>query len=677
MRKIKNVLKRIPAVLLSAALLAGCTQTDPAAEAAAKEAAAKEAAEQKRLEEVNQNDYRGALTRIDSIRTNLLGVLDGFNQRNIAIEKDHASDFWTSEGYSYLSASLLNDDAWKYTYFFNELETTWEEAQKATKEQFEKTKADPADATEYWADNISIKHPETNHYTLNYAYETSLPFYTNGTYKFTTFQRIKYDANHDWASCTRWRNGNGLSINDGLLEYVRLSPTEFVIQTSTERLYVRYEDGLYDDTQEDVETLIEAEEGAASESAAEGAAEGEEKVEATPTPEAPKLTDPLGTKRIVEFYYSMLNGEPRYEYAEPNISEDNSYLPFWEVKTADFTYYKNIAGNEEQQEYVCVYNTYRDSVFDHMDELGKDWVFADNGRFKQCISFYDDMLVVKNENQLVDMLECTLFKADGTTESYDEDIYVPEIYVAKQDTEIVDGYNTAAEKEMAELFTLSTDGFAFGERISFENIIGNRNMKMLDLAGVKYDPMTTKDYEMDQFMRAISSNFELFDSGIVNNDYSIPAGRYYFVSTIGTDEEGNEISDNESNYTILTEGIVQDIYTIRCNRYFLKDDESDDCRVTLQNIKPRMTTRTQVESMLGYAKLLSYVEILDDEGFTQYTVSFPDDIAAYRCENGILYVHYNDENVVDIVGQYAFEEPQPLDNVYGYNASAEEADTDK
>lgn len=650
--------KIIVASILSLTLLAGCSVggADPAV--AAEQAA--QAEEQRRLAEVNQNDYRGALTRVDSIRTNLLGIIDDFNQRNVEIEKENPSDFWNSESYQYLSANLLDDGMWEYTKYFNELETNWDEQAQATFAQFEVPDTDPL---QYSVGNLTTSHPENNSYVLSFSKETSMPFYDK-FYNFENYYRCKYDAGHDWARCDRWINGNNLSINYGLLEYARISDTEFVVQTATERLYVRYKDGLYGDKVQNVETL------AGQEAASENSGEVEEAA-----PEEPVLTDPLGTKPIAEFYYTKLNGNPRYCYAQAHIPEDVSVeKPFWEWTTEpNFSGYSNITSD---QEYVCVYNYNHDSIFNDMSILGRDWVFSDNGRFKQSISYYDGQLTVKTENQLVDMLECSIFKADGTTETFTEDIYTPEIHLAKQDEEIIDGFNKSAEEEMKNMFMLSTDGFVFGERTSFENIIENRNMRMLDLNGVKYDIMAERDYEMDAYYRVLQENFETYDTGTMPNEYAIPAGKYYYISTISTNSAGEPISDNENFYSILTECTVQDEYLIRYTTYSLKD-KINDCRVTLQNIKPRMSTRAQVENMLGKARSLNRIDILDEEGFTQYTVSYPDDIAAYRCENGIIYVHYDKDDIVDIVCMYAFNEPQPLDNVYGYVLSEEKEEEEK
>jgi hypothetical protein len=84
----------------------------------------------------------------------------------------------------------------------------------------------------------------------------------------------------------------------------------------------------------------------------------------------------------------------------------------------------------------------------------------------------------------------------------------------------------------------------------------------------------------------------------------------------------------------------------------------------LQNIKPRSTTRERVEIALGEPRDLSNVDVLDEEGLVKYSVSFDDNIAAYRCENGIVYVMYDDNDIVQIVGMYTFNEPQSLEMVY-------------
>lgn len=668
-RLLKRLLVGFLAGSMTISALAGCTAKDPAAEAEAQKQAQEHAAEQQRLKEVNQNDYRGAITRVNSIRSNILGVIETFNERNNAITSERPSDFWNSDSYKYLSTNLLNPAAWEQTQYFNELQASWEETYSFTENQF--IQYDAEGNGSYTVDGLTIKHPETNKYTLSYSTYLEAPYFDIPNPQGTCNFDCVYDANHDWAQCVRTNTiWGGIPVKDGMLEYVRLSETEFVIQTSTERLYVKYKDGLYDSDGSDgnVSTLYE------QQTAEEGVEAQEQPAEA----QEQQLTDPLGTKPIEEFYYTMLNGEPRYEYASIEFTEDNQpYYSF--LSQPSSSYYSNYKNIDENKNYICVYSPDTDSIFNHMDELGREWVFEDDGRFKQSISYYGGTMVVKNENQLVDMMECTEFLADGTTKNYDEGIYIPPIFVPMTEDEILAKLNDNNLAHIDELFQLSTDGFPFGERVSFENIMENRNMRMLDVDGTKYDifsDLDGKQYMLDAFRRDLQNNYINSDSGTTGNTYALPAGRYYFVSSIDTDDKGEKIPDNENYYTMLYEYYVQDEYTMRYNVYHVISEETDDSHVMIQNIKPRETTRVQVESMLGYAQKLDKVDVLDDEGFTAYTVSYPDNIAAYRCENGIIYVHYNNDNIVDMVGQYSFVDPQGLDNVYakimGDKAAAEE-----
>lgn len=645
MRRKKYFLRKSLCLLLSATLLmgmfAGCgNKVSPEDEAAAAEAAAR----QTMLIEVNQNDYRGAFYRAEAIKSAIIGVIDMFNERNTAIESERPSDFWNSDSYKYLNLNLLNNEVWLPTVFLNETETDWDTAAEATYNMYK-------DENGNWTvAYLSLTREEANQYKLVIQNNDTVPFYRNGnqSYYFTTTYKVSYDGNHDWAQCVRYREGNDTSICDGLFEYARISDTEFVIQTSTERMYIRYEDGLYDyDTP--VVNVVEGEgqEGAAQEAETNGQAE---------------LHNPLGEKPIKEFYYSQLNGEPRYEYAEIVVEEgEKPFFSFFD--DASDIVRRGFNDVDENNKWVCVYDAENDSIFNDLASAGsKEWVFQDNGRFKQCISYYDSMMVVKNENTLVDMLECTNFFADGTTESYEEDIYVPEIVLALTDSEIMEAMNETSEAAIPALMELSTNGFNFGERTSFENRIDNRNMEMVDYDGKKYN--INEEYELRYLDTSILNDYvacgtELF----TDNTYALPEGKMYFVSTMEKDVEGNRISDNENYYTMLYEYEVQDAYTLKYNSYFLVSD-NPDCKVMLQNIKPRSTTRTRVEAAYGKPIDLTSLDILDGEGLVQYTVSYPSNTAAYRCENGIIYVQYNAGDIVELVGMYCFDEQQSLDTIY-------------
>ncbi len=650
MKNTNRFLSLIMSGLLSVSVLAGCG-TNPEAEAAALQAQQEAAAAQMALTEVNQNDYRGAIMRVESIKKALMGVVDTFNERNNAITSESPSNFWSSDSYKYLGMNLLNYDVWYNTSFFNETETTWDEAVEYTKQLYG---ADPETGYISSVQNFNIERVEANIYKMTYTEPNiKVPYYKYGEqgYTFGTVYEITYDANHDWAQCVRYRTFSGKKIADGLFEYARISDTEFVVQTETERLYVKYADGLYDYN-----------DGVVSGDAVSTDETSGQTADATAQP---VLHDPLSEKPIAEFYYTQLNGAPRYEYAEIVVPEEEDALPFFSFFDGNSTIIQQ-GFNEinDNLEYVCIYNAERDSIFNDMTQLGKDWVFADNGRFKLSLAYYDDMLVVKNENTLVNKLECTNFLVDGTTESFTEDIYVPEIILAKSDEEIVSALDESARATIPQLFLLSTDGFNFGERTSFENIIDNRNFDSVNFNGTSYDVMDSKHVELDSLDREIVKSYTLYDSEYyIDNEYALPQGRMYFVSVIDTDIDGNHVSDNDNYYTMLYEYEIQDDYTIKYNSYYLVSD-NPDCEMMLQNIKPRSTTKERVESAYGEAMPINDLEILDDEGFVEYTVTYPDNMAAYRCENGIIYVLYDSNNTVQVVGMYAFEEPQSLDTVY-------------
>lgn len=650
----KRFIKAASAILCMAMLitsLAGCGSKQPSPE---EEAAAAAAAKvQRELVEVNQNDYRGAVMRVEAIKSAMMNIVEGFNERNQAITSQRPSDFWNSDSYKYLDTNLLNHSMWEPTIYFNETETAWQDVVNATTALFyiEGT-------TNLKVNDLSIEHPEANSYKLIYRENAKVPFYKNGeqTYNFLTHYEVTYDANHDWARCVRYREFSDHKLYDGLFEYARISDTEFVVQTTTERLYVKYAEGLYDYNEPKTETS-EVSENAESGTAQESQAQPETE-ENTPA----ELHNPLKEKPIVEFYYTQLNGEPRYSYAEVVVPENEK--PFFSFFDEDGSAVRmGFTNVDENDKYVCIYDAENDSIFKDLSAVGnKDWVFADKGRFKLSFEYYDYMMTVKNENQLVNILECTNFLADGTTEKFEEEIYVPEIILAKTDDEIVEALDESNHDIISDIMLLTTNGFNFGEGISFENQITNRNMTNVFYDGKNYD--TSKNGEADQLRRMLLGKYTgLRTEDFIDNEFAIPAGKIYFVSTVSKDIDGNTASDNSNYYAMLYEYSVQDSVTIKYNTYYYVSD-NPDCLVTLQNIKPRITTRERVEASYGVPLDLSSVEILDKDGFVQYTASFPTDMVAYRCENGILYVKYNENNIVELVGMYSFDEPQTVDTIY-------------
>lgn len=635
--------KRIFCIMLSVVLaLSGCGKTNPTvADLATQQEAARA---QRALREVNQNDYRGAVMRAEAIKSALMGVMDSFNERNIAIETENPSDYWNSDSYMYLGVNLLNNESWAATVYFNEVETTWDEAVDATRNLYRKSELSDS----LTVSNFQLNRLETNCYAMSFK-ENSIfvPFYKDGdeSHTFITRYVVNYDANHDWAQCIRYREASNHVICDGLFEYARISDTEFVVQTSTERMYIRYEDGLYD--------YGTASENASTEDAAENT-----------QPAVLELHNPLAEKPIAEFYYTQLNGEPRYEYAEIVLPEnDHTEASYSYYSENSDSFKKGFTNVDENDKWVCVYEPEMDSIFNDMSVLGADWVFADTGRFKQSISYYDDMMVVKTENQLVNILECTNFLADGTTENFIEEIYVPEIILDMSDEEILAMIDEENRIKIPALRELSTNGFNFGEKDSFENIIENRNMQNVNYNGKNYNIMDNR--ELDYLDRDLLNGYILYEREVyIDNTYALPQGRMYFASTIDSDDENNHFSDNDNYYSMLYEYEIQDDYTIKYNSYYMVSD-NPDCMIMLQNIKPRSTTRSRVEAAYGQPVDFEMgVDIIDEEGFTEYTVSFSHDIVAYRCENGIIYIRYDDNDIVEVVGVYCFAEPQSLDMVY-------------
>lgn len=323
--------------------------------------------------EVNQNDYRGAVKRTMAIKGNILSIIDTFNERNTSIVTENPSSYWESDAYKYLSLNFVNEELLNLTGFFNETETDWATVESATLGNFTDAEGN------LLVQNYMLVREDENKYVLNFTQNGIYAWFQNKTASFNNVIDVTYDASHDWAKTVRTRReayGTSPTVSDGLFEYARLGDNSFAIQTETERLYVVYEDTLYDEAN-------------ASE----------------------LLTNPLADKKIVYFCYSRLDGSPLPQYLEV-IEDENTG-----EKILQFGYQVNNAVNVTANgEYICQYNPC-DSMFYDIDNVNENWVLEHNGFLSQVLIYSEDTLTVKTLNELSNKMEYTIFHADGTTES--------------------------------------------------------------------------------------------------------------------------------------------------------------------------------------------------------------------------------------------------------------------
>lgn len=367
--------------------------------------------------EVNQNDYRGAVMRTEAIKGNIMNIVNEFNGRNSAIVTENPSSYWDSDAYKYLSLNFLNSDIAQQTIFFNETETDWATVDSATRGLFSDEEGNML-VSEY----LLVREME-NQYNLSYKQSGLYAWFQNRTATFVNNISVLYDANHDWARATRTRKeiyGTSPLVNDGIFEYARLGNNSFAIQTETERLYVVYEDTLYDEAN-------------ASE----------------------LLTNPLANKEIVYFAYSRLNGEILPQYYAVDFDENTGEYIIHFGNEVNNSIDVDTDGNYVRQYNPC------DSMFLNIESVGTDWVLEQNGLFSQVLIYENGNLTVKTLNELSEQLEYTIFHADGTTESgieipvSVEDIILEDLVTDEEIPEEAEGSAFDYESPTSNLYALN------------------------------------------------------------------------------------------------------------------------------------------------------------------------------------------------------------------------------
>lgn len=367
-------------VLLSIAVLGGCgKKVDSQAEAAAKAAATL-------LVEVNQNDYRGAITRTKQIKESITQVLNERLSGNAEVMGENRSDYWNDENFMYFTTNLLEDKTRKWTTLFNETETDWDTVVSTLTANMEAAE---------------IKKPVItrigeNEYKLEYSETATEPYVDKERIRYDRSVHCFYDANHDWAyaAMTSKPSGAGGNYKDGLYQYARRNNT-FVIQTEDERLLVTYGEPK----QVEQEVITKDEKGK----------------DVVTTQIGPSNTGNLFVDREIEsFYYSSLNGRVLPTYVLARESDANYVVP--SSNGGVIPEYVTPDGDVS-----IMYNQTNNDIFTRLNDIGPEWVTEDgDAYYAQSISYVDGTLTVRNYNPLSNMIEVFVFDKDGFTSTYAE-----------------------------------------------------------------------------------------------------------------------------------------------------------------------------------------------------------------------------------------------------------------
>lgn len=317
--------------------------------------------------ELRQNDYRGGYTRSIVIKDMVLQIVESMKQNNSAIRDESPNTYWTSSGYqdfvsNFIVSGLANDTQW-----FNEEETSFDVVSSqmySVANSF--TKLTSEGYKPKYASMI-ISRNEKDDYSI---YGISDAWSCNGySFKGAYNYRILYDCDKDWCKAYSQYTTNvaGLpTVTTDIYEYARLNADTFLIQTGTERLYVKYEP-----VKEDMD---------------------------------------LRNRTITEFYYSRLSAGQRttFEPYTPTVEADGT------VTLGSYSQYDKLMESypimNEKGDLATRYGV-NDSVFTK-DIINSDnpidWVFEDKA-LQQTIVYKNNNLVVTTYNKLTDRYEQYIF----------------------------------------------------------------------------------------------------------------------------------------------------------------------------------------------------------------------------------------------------------------------------
>lgn len=373
--------KKIAAVLLSAMCVAtvftGCGANTEQAE---KEKQAQEA-EARASMEIKLNDYRGAVTRTNALKDNVLKTMDAMKTNNATLRTDNPNSFWTTDGYQDFVVNFLSNAIIKEGEWFNEEETDWDAIVKAistNKSSFTKEN----DGGYVLLSGVTIERNEKDDYSIN-----GVPYKGKFSTDSTTFEgtgeyRFLYDCDKDWAKAYAELDFSSKqlpTITSDLYEYARLDDNTFAVQTPRERLLVVF-----------------------------APVEGD--------------TD-FREREVKEFYYSKLTQDgmrTTFEGYVP-LSEYDEETGKFDQEAAQRN--KLIQGYKVVNDKGDIATQYgiHDSLFltdDIAKSISTDWVFEDKS-LQQAICYKDKALVVTTYNKLSEKYERFIYSADSVK---DEDI---------------------------------------------------------------------------------------------------------------------------------------------------------------------------------------------------------------------------------------------------------------
>lgn len=234
----KKILVIALALTMSVGVLTGCGKSNGSSTSEGETAQAQQQIDRKTME-LQQNDYRGGVTRMQAVQENILEVMETMKSNNVILREDSPNSFWGAEGYQDFVATFLDTPIIADTSWFNEEEGDWETTlsmMATVKNSF--TAPDDNGGFKLVA---NVVRNEKDDYTVSGVTGT-FSIDPNMKQKFDGQRvwRILYDCDKDWckAYCTQTLDAKLPDITAQMFEYMRVDENTFIVQTSRERLMV-------------------------------------------------------------------------------------------------------------------------------------------------------------------------------------------------------------------------------------------------------------------------------------------------------------------------------------------------------------------------------------------------------------------------------------------------------
>lgn len=336
--------------------------------------------------ELQMNDYRGGVMRTKELKNAFVSLVDDMKQNNNKLRESNPNSYWMSDGYQDFVSNLMNESLIADTEAFTEEEAEWDDV-LAEAANAKTTYTEEGEEGGVLKDGVTIKRNEKDDYTIRIPMEA----YDDDTIGDMIGEgdiviRMLYDCDKDWCKSTR-----KLELTDktntvpdatiSLFEYARLDADTFAVQTSKERMIVKYK-----------------------------SVDGD--------------TD-LRDREVSEIYYSRLVKDgvrTTYKPFEP-LEETDSELGIYNKENAQFNLLMKTtyAGMNNSGDLMDRYGSGDSMFLKEISDINSNWVFEDKS-LQQAIIYKDGNLVVTTYNKLSGKYERFIYSKGDADDSQIPDI---------------------------------------------------------------------------------------------------------------------------------------------------------------------------------------------------------------------------------------------------------------